>query len=696
MQETDYFEDFGEHGDDDDDEDDDDAPRGGKGSSSGKGAGKGAGKGVAKGVAAPRKDKLMGDLEELALGEEPSSEIEQLSRDVSRLSERQKLALLQTQSPELLGLVAELREIVGELREVGARREWRAGRGEGDGEGGDVDQDVAEYLEVKEQLQLSYSVNVMFYLYMKAQGTSVRAHPVMRQLLELRYAMEKMRVLEGKLGGVEGGRGGGSRVGGGSKVASSSSARGVVGDDEEEEEDDDEEDDEDDEEEDEGEMDEDEERDFEDEQYEQFERTVSECAMRATTVFDHSIPCHAMQCNIRLFGFPVTSPLTAPHIPCHTCFAPSSSHFPLSTPPHPLPHPTLHLTSHSPPQNASSSSSKSKKRQSRDKFNDIGDIGEYDELPSSSSGSGKGRNSKGEEGLLSLLQGKGGMDKNALLRTIQALGGEGGTGTGSGGGGGRGGGLRETDDNLAPLHTRKSLAAGEGGKSKSKQAQPPSDDEDEEEEDEEEEEEEEDSEEEDDIAAFMRAANQKAGKKGDKGKDGKEGKGKGKGKAAYDDFDADYDEGDLSMGGAKGGAEGARRRRPAPDGPMTGGPGDTPEEEEEEEGSDLVDAFARRKKEYLLKKKEHYEPEKRFGGREDALPVSGKRAASYEIMKNRGLTPHRKKENRNPRVKKRHAYEKAIVRRKGQVREVIEGGAAYGGELTGIKANISRGRKIGN
>ena len=66
-------------------------------------------------------------------------------------------------------------------------------------------------------------------------------------------------------------------------------------------------------------------------------------------------------------------------------------------------------------------------------------------------------------------------------------------------------------------------------------------------------------------------------------------------------------------------------------------------------------------------------------------------------MKNRGLTPHRKKENKNPRVKKRHAYEKALVRRKGQVREVIEGGAAaYGGELTWIKANLSRSRKIGN
>ena len=51
----------------------------------------------------------------------------------------------------------------------------------------EVDDDIVDYLEVKQQLLLSYCINVTFYLYMKAQGQSVRAHPVMRQLLELRY-----------------------------------------------------------------------------------------------------------------------------------------------------------------------------------------------------------------------------------------------------------------------------------------------------------------------------------------------------------------------------------------------------------------------------------------------------------------------------------------------------------------------------
>jgi U3 small nucleolar RNA-associated protein 3 len=50
----------------------------------------------------------------------------------------------------------------------------------------EVDDDIVDYLEVKQQLLLSYCLNAVFYLYMKAQGQSVRSHPVMKQLLELR------------------------------------------------------------------------------------------------------------------------------------------------------------------------------------------------------------------------------------------------------------------------------------------------------------------------------------------------------------------------------------------------------------------------------------------------------------------------------------------------------------------------------
>lgn len=110
---------------------------------------------------------------------------------------------------------------------------------------------------------------------------------------------------------------------------------------------------------------------------------------------------------------------------------------------------------------------------------------------------------------------------------------------------------------------------------------------------------------------------------------------------------------------------------------------------------DILSAFARTKKEFLAKKKAHYTPGPRFGGMEDNVEAGARRPASYEIIKNKGLTPHRKKENRNPRVKKKMQYHDKLVSQSGQVRKVKVGVVGtYKGEETGIKANLSRSRKI--
>jgi len=82
----------------------------------------------------------------------------------------------------------------------------------------------------------------------------------------------------------------------------------------------------------------------------------------------------------------------------------------------------------------------------------------------------------------------------------------------------------------------------------------------------------------------------------------------------------------------------------------------------------------------------------------DAEDVEGeeqeKRAISYNMAKNKGLTPYRKKELRNPRVKHRMKFRKATVRRKGQVRTARTEVRKYEGELTGIKMNISKSIKF--
>lgn len=73
----------------------------------------------------------------------------------------------------------------------------------------------------------------------------------------------------------------------------------------------------------------------------------------------------------------------------------------------------------------------------------------------------------------------------------------------------------------------------------------------------------------------------------------------------------------------------------------------------------------------------------------------GKRAISYAIEKNKGLHGKRKKEVRNPRVKKRKKFEEK-KKRLGSVRQVYKGGEGkgYQGELTGIKGNLVRSVKL--
>uniref|UniRef100_A0A0D6R543 Sas10 C-terminal domain-containing protein n=1 Tax=Araucaria cunninghamii TaxID=56994 RepID=A0A0D6R543_ARACU len=70
--------------------------------------------------------------------------------------------------------------------------------------------------------------------------------------------------------------------------------------------------------------------------------------------------------------------------------------------------------------------------------------------------------------------------------------------------------------------------------------------------------------------------------------------------------------------------------------------------------------------------------------------VHGKRHITYQMEKNKGLTPHRKKLTKIPRKKYKMKHQKAVIRRKGQVREIRKFEGPYGGEATGIRTGISR------
>ncbi|KAF5103122.1 hypothetical protein D0Z00_000100 [Geotrichum galactomycetum] len=79
---------------------------------------------------------------------------------------------------------------------------------------------------------------------------------------------------------------------------------------------------------------------------------------------------------------------------------------------------------------------------------------------------------------------------------------------------------------------------------------------------------------------------------------------------------------------------------------------------------------------------------------QEEIGENGKRAINYQILKNKGLTPKRKKEDRNARVKKRKKYD-AAKKKLSSVRRVYkQPTASYGGEETGIKKNMVRSVKF--
>lgn len=81
---------------------------------------------------------------------------------------------------------------------------------------------------------------------------------------------------------------------------------------------------------------------------------------------------------------------------------------------------------------------------------------------------------------------------------------------------------------------------------------------------------------------------------------------------------------------------------------------------------------------------------------EESVGPDGKRAITYAIAKNKGLAPKRKKDVRNPRVKKRKKFDEKM-KKLGSMKQVYKGGegrGGYGGELTGIKTNIVKSVKL--
>jgi U3 small nucleolar RNA-associated protein 3 len=70
------------------------------------------------------------------------------------------------------------------------------------------------------------------------------------------------------------------------------------------------------------------------------------------------------------------------------------------------------------------------------------------------------------------------------------------------------------------------------------------------------------------------------------------------------------------------------------------------------------------------------------------------RAITQTIQKNRGLTPHRRKDIKNPRKHQRLKHADKEKRRKGQVVSMKKQEGPYAGEATGIKARVSKSTRL--
>jgi U3 small nucleolar RNA-associated protein 3 len=114
---------------------------------------------------------------------------------------------------------------------------------------------------------------------------------------------------------------------------------------------------------------------------------------------------------------------------------------------------------------------------------------------------------------------------------------------------------------------------------------------------------------------------------------------------------------------------------------------------------DLITSRSKAKKESKIEAAEAYAKAAKEGGevyKVEVVGEDGKRKISYQIEKNKGLTPHRKKDVRNPRVKKRKAYDEK-KKKLGSMKQIWKGGegkGGYKGELTGIKTGLVRGVKL--
>jgi U3 small nucleolar RNA-associated protein 3 len=148
----------------------------------------------------------------------------------------------------------------------------------------------------------------------------------------------------------------------------------------------------------------------------------------------------------------------------------------------------------------------------------------------------------------------------------------------------------------------------------------------------------------------------------------------------------------------------APRSRAARDAPAAGAAGaagpampfEDASGEEEQENPYYLELSQAKKRQREERKEAHAFPKRYAPAVTPVVAAGAPRQATRGMIKNRGLTPHKSKDAKNPRKHIRDKYEKKVKARKGQVRDMRTGeGDAYKGEGSGIRSALVRSRVAG-
>jgi U3 small nucleolar RNA-associated protein 3 len=132
----------------------------------------------AKGSAGTTEGRMLQELDD-ALGALDGDGALRVERDLSGMSEREKMKLLKHDAPELTSLLSDFKSYMKMLRTQLLPAREAALKGAAPPEG-------LSYLDTKIQLTTRYCSSVAFYLLLRTEGMSVKTHPVIDNLVELR------------------------------------------------------------------------------------------------------------------------------------------------------------------------------------------------------------------------------------------------------------------------------------------------------------------------------------------------------------------------------------------------------------------------------------------------------------------------------------------------------------------------------